>query len=82
MSAYHTPPELARRWRVRVQQVHQWIKAGELKGDNLAVSTSGRPRWKVSPEAVEDFEASRMATPPPPRRRRRRRVVTSGAERY
>ncbi|MCA9189021.1 MAG: helix-turn-helix domain-containing protein [Pirellulaceae bacterium] len=69
-SLYYSPPEVARRYGVAADKVRQWITRGELTAVNVGDAT--RPRWRVSPEALADFEAARAATPPPPPRRRRR----------
>jgi hypothetical protein len=54
--------------------VRGWIRRGELLALNVADSKCGRPRFVVTPEALEQFERSRAAaTPdkPVPRRKRR-----------
>ncbi len=62
MSNYHTPPELARFYRVDVHTVHDWIKTGQLRAVN--VGTPGkRPRWRIDPADVAAFEATRTAQP-------------------
>jgi Helix-turn-helix domain len=71
-SAWKSPPELAREWRVDPSKILGWLKSGELKGVNLAASTSGRSRWRISPQAIEAFLANRTASPPPKPVRRRR----------
>ena len=58
-----SPPELARRWRVSPDKVVGWIRSGELAAFNVAARPGGRPRWRVSPEAMAAFEAARSATP-------------------
>ena len=72
-SRYLSPPEIARSRGVDVHKVAAWILSGELKAVNLATATSGRPRWKVSPEALAAFEAARSAGPQPKVSRVRRR---------
>jgi hypothetical protein len=67
-----TPPQLARRWGVHVSKVLAFIRAGELGAVNLALRADGRPRWRILPEAVVDFESRRAAVPPVPVSRRRR----------
>ena len=58
-----TPPEFALLKSVSVNTVLGWIKSGELKATNLASRTSRRPRYRISPEARRDFEASRSVVP-------------------
>ncbi len=68
-----SPNELARRLAVKPSKVLKWIALGELKAVNLAERRGGRPRWKILPEYLDEFLASRASTPPPVARRRRRR---------
>lgn len=50
--------EIATRFAVTKEVVLRWIKSGDLTAIN--VSSGGRaPRYRVSPEAVEAFVASR-----------------------
>jgi hypothetical protein len=76
-----TPPAVARKLGVKPQKVLTFIATGELKAINLAERRGGRPRWKVLPEALEQFLQSRSSSPPAPEpvRRRRREV---GKKRY
>ncbi len=67
----YTVPELARRWRIGRTKVLAWIRGGHLPALNLAASTVGRPRWRVSAEAVAEFERRRSGTPTPRVRKRR-----------
>ncbi len=74
----YTPPRLARRWLVKPEKVVAFIRGGHLKAINVASSTSGRPRWVITPEAVAAFEAARSAVSaePVPRTRRRKAATT------
>lgn len=69
-----TVPELARRYRVGEDKIRRWIDAGELAAINVATTTSGRPRYLISEEAIADFERRRSSiihhTPTTSRRRR------------
>ncbi|MAT15623.1 MAG: hypothetical protein CMJ46_10180 [Planctomyces sp.] len=59
-----TPPQLAKRWRVKVEQVYAWIKSGELEAYDLSFRTgSRRPRYKIYRSAVEAFEKQRKVKP-------------------
>jgi hypothetical protein len=73
-SESYTPPTLATKWGCKPETVLAHIKAGRLRAFNLAISSSGRPRWRIPVEAVEAFEAKRSARPvaPTPRARRRK----------
>ncbi len=72
----HTPPTIAKLLGIKVDKVHAWIRAGELKAVNVAQKRSGRPRWRVLDEQLQDFLRSRESVKPPPRRRRRSKVYT------
>jgi excisionase family DNA binding protein len=69
---YLTPPEIARRYRVKPSKVVRWIKSGELVGVDVADRGSKRPRFRVSPEALEKFLAARSTRKPEQVARRRR----------
>ena len=69
-SEIFTPPQLAKRYGVNVDKVIRWILAGELAAMNLATRADGRPRYKITREAVEAFEARRAILSPPPRRKK------------
>lgn len=58
-----TPPEIAERLRVHADKVRHWIERGELEAVNLATSRCGRPRYRVSAEALERFLERRQVLP-------------------
>ncbi|MCA9036350.1 MAG: helix-turn-helix domain-containing protein [Planctomycetaceae bacterium] len=69
-----TPGELAERWGISPDKVLNWIRNGDLKAVNVAATMSGRPRFRISDEDIEDFQSRRQPIPPtkmPPRRRRK-----------
>lgn len=72
-----SPAAFGRRYGINASKVGQLIKAGELKAVNVALKRSGRPRWRITPEALADFERSRSAVPaaPAPRPTRRRKAA-------
>jgi excisionase family DNA binding protein len=72
-------PEVATLLGVDPSKIHAWIKAGELRGSNLAARRTGRPRWKVSREAIAEFLAAReeRPRPKPVRKRKEERDVIS-----
>ena len=71
---YVTPPTYARRIRVAREQVVLWIKSGELAAlDSSDKPGISRPRWKISPAAIIEFESRRSASPPPKKRCRQKR---------
>ena len=69
-----TPREYAEARGIAVDKVHRWILAGELVAINVAQSASSqRPRWRISLNAIEDFERLRQIQPAPPSTPRRKR---------
>jgi excisionase family DNA binding protein len=72
---YLRPVDVAQTLGVNESKILGWIRNGELRGVNVAQNRNGRPRWRVSQEALDAFLLARSATPTPkpPRRRRRQR---------
>ena len=69
-----SPPALARILAVKPSKVLGWIDTGELRAVNIAENRTGRPRWKILPEHLNEFLAGRSnedAPSPRPRRRQR-----------
>jgi hypothetical protein len=66
--------DLARRWRISPDKIRAFLAKGELIGVNVAANMSGRPQWRISPEAVQLFEKRRSSAPPPKPARRQRRT--------
>jgi predicted site-specific integrase-resolvase len=69
---WYLPRQIAETLTVDLAKVHAWIKEGSLGAVNVARCTSNQPRWRVSPESLADFLASRQARPRPKPARRRR----------
>lgn len=70
-----TPPQVAKRWHCTPERVLQLIRAGRLRAFTLSPASSRRPRWRITEDAVAEFErGDNRATPAPakpaPRRRR------------
>lgn len=66
--------DLCRRWKIGPDKVHGFISRGELIAVNVATTLSGRPQWRITPEAVTLFEQRRSSGPSAkPKRRRHRR---------
>lgn len=72
---YHTPPEVARRYRIDAKKVAAWCASGKLRAVN--VSNGHRPRWRISDEALREFEAGRTSRPAvkPSRQKRAANVI-------
>lgn len=73
-----TPAEVAALYRVGTANVLHWISSGALPAVNTSRGTQ-RPRWRISREALEQFERRRAAKPRPKAARRRRRPERDGA---
>ena len=76
-----TPPQVAERLGTSVKKILHWIDMAELAAVNTATRRGGRPRWKISVEALAAFELSRTNLPPAPvptrkpRRPEARRII-------
>ena len=55
--------ELARHWRVSNHTIRAWIKTGELRAVNLALTGLHRPRYLIRWADIESFELLRMNQP-------------------
>lgn len=63
---YMTPPQIADHLGCKPETVISWIKSGELKAINLARLGSMKSRFRVSPQALADFELARSVIPREP----------------
>jgi excisionase family DNA binding protein len=72
-SSWLSPPQIAEVLGVDASKVLAWLKRGELVGVNLAESATGRPRWRISQEALDRFLAARQSHAPQPKVTRRRK---------
>lgn len=78
-----TVREVAEQYAVSQHTVLGWIARGELRAINCGRAPGKRkPRWRITPEALEQFELLRTNNPPPPRTRRRRQAEDYLVERY
>lgn len=57
-----TIKEVAERYGVCRLTVEAWIAQGELGAVNVARNTAGRKRYRITPEALTAFDASRSTT--------------------
>jgi hypothetical protein len=64
-----TIKEVSERWQLSIDRVGYLINTGKLKAFNIAPG-KGR-RWRITLQAVRDFEEQNQNVPPPVRRRRR-----------
>lgn len=65
--------EVAKQFRVAEGKVRGWIASHQLAAINVAADESCRPKWRISPEAIEAFVARRQAKPAVKISRRRKR---------
>lgn len=70
----YTVNDIMQRYGVTQHTVLAWIASGELKALNVGVTRGKKkPRWRVTEQAINDFEALREKNSPPPAREQRRR---------
>ena len=70
-----TVADLCDKFGVTEHTVLTWIRSGEMSAVNVGRHPgAGKPRWRISPEAVAAFELSRESggTPTPQPKRRRK----------
>jgi Helix-turn-helix domain len=75
---YLTPPQVARLFGVAPEKIVAFIRDGELQAIDMARRGSRRPRYRIAPHALQDFERQRMPHPPAPKpapRRSQRKPV-------
>ncbi|MCA9261098.1 MAG: helix-turn-helix domain-containing protein, partial [Planctomycetales bacterium] len=64
---YLTPPQVSRLLGIAKERIHEFIRNGELRAVNVARNLNGqRPRWRISPQALADFESNRSNSKPKP----------------
>lgn len=73
-------PAIAQRLGVNVHRVLGWIDRGELAAIN--VGDGSRPRWRIKPEALADFERRRAAVPARKPARRQKAKEPAGFVNY
>lgn len=77
-----TPPELARRWRCTPETVLAKIHRGELRAFTLSSQTAKRRRWRITPDAIAEYEALHGAVPPDKPAQRKRSSKTPADVEY
>jgi excisionase family DNA binding protein len=78
MSQTYSVRDICDRYAVGEHTVLRWIRNGELKAIDVSRRLGGKPRWRITAEALAAFEQLRTPSPPPPpvkRNRRRADVV-------
>ena len=72
-----SPGDIAERWGCKVDKPLSLIASGELPAINIATNRNGgKPRWRITPEALSDFERSRTTQPKPAPVTRKKRTAT------
>ncbi len=62
MLSTFNPQSLAKRWNTSAESVLNLIRTKKLRAFTLSPAGSKRPRWKVSADAVAEFEAGQTTT--------------------
>ena len=70
-----TPPEVAKRYGVSADTVRSWIESGQLRATNIGRGKK-KPRFRIEPQALEEFDRKRTAESGPPTPIKRRRNST------
>jgi hypothetical protein len=71
-ASYLTTAKIAERYSTTQRQICSWIAAG-LPAVNISVRP-GKPRWRVSPDDLQQWLEAKSAPVPVPTRRRRRKL--------
>ena len=64
--------DLCERFAIGEHTILGWIKRGELKAINVSRKQGGRPKWRITEEALAAFEQLRTPTPTPSQTRRKK----------
>lgn len=67
--------DIAERYGSGLHTVLGWIDRGELAAINVARQAGGRPRWRITEDALQAFERSRSNSPEPNPKRRQRQTA-------
>lgn len=74
---------IAARYGCKVEKVLGWIADGTLRAINTARRSDGRPRWKIDPAALAEFESARASKPATPQAvPQRRRPSFKGVKKF
>lgn len=75
-----TPPQVGRQLRVKPERIVGWIRSGELAAVDVSSRPGvGRPRYRISPEALDEFLKRRAAgRQAKPAKRPKRRQPAAG----
>lgn len=74
--------DICERFAIGEHTVLGWIRRGELKAIDVSRTRGGRPKWRITAEALAAFESARTPAPPQPRTRRAKSKSTDVIEFY
>jgi hypothetical protein len=77
-----TVPQIAERYAVDRDCVIDWIKSKQLHAIDVSRRKAKLPRWRVTPEALSEFEAARSSVQPKPVRTRQKKKHPPGFVEY
>jgi predicted site-specific integrase-resolvase len=72
-SHYLTPPQFAEQLGVDPSKVLNWIRSGNLRAFDVRGDGSTRPRYRITIDAIVEFEARRSARRPVTATKRKRK---------
>ncbi len=79
-----SPAEIAAARGIAVHKVLSWVHSGQLEAVDVSEQPTGRPRWRISSQALADFDARRSSrhryAKPTPLNARRKRNKHAGVE--
>ncbi len=73
-----SPAQFAAKFAIGVHKTLALIASGELAAINVAAKIGGRPQWRITAEALAEFERRRSAQPKPVTAGRRRKKQVAG----
>jgi excisionase family DNA binding protein len=74
MPSTYSVRETSERYGVTAHTVLVWIRSGELKALNVGRRADAKkPRWRITEQALAEFESKRSPAPPVRRAKRRKR---------
>jgi excisionase family DNA binding protein len=74
--------DVCKRFGVGEHTVLAWIHGGELQAINVSRRLGGKPKWRVTAEALQAFELLRSARPLEPCAKQRRKSATDVVQFY
>jgi hypothetical protein len=78
-----TTADVAKHFIVNIDKILGFINSGELEAINIAKDANGKnPRWRITPEALADFERRRSSAPPAKPSRRKQPASDSYQPKY